>query len=571
MLSVFHIILINVLLCFVVVESTGRAKRTLSRIVRRESDDLPESNDGITVLPSTDMDAAVVPAPALIYRMPGSITLPSEMRVRAPPKLLQAFRKHAHKALMPVADDEIPHVLLELSNRKDEHGDEGYMLQVRKDGVTMEASSEHGLFNGIMTFRQLSKKGADGRVSLPLVHIQDKPAFLWRGMMLDVSRHFFPVADVKHLLNTMAFFKMNRFHWHLTDDQGWRVPIEKYPRLTKVGGMRQETQRGHDETLTVRKKYNHSYSTDEIDDIIQHAESLFIDIVPEVDMPGHTEAAIAAYPQLGNVDTEFFHPEVQPHFGAFNYTLSPRKRTAKFQKDVLSELVLLFANSEFIHLGGDEVKTEQWEKSSSATEISLAEDTDVVNLEATFVERAAKHVHQFERHAVIWDEALSTPNLPKDTVVMLWRNWGSGFEDIGSSAAAKNLSVVLAPQTFTYLDQFQSEDHSSEPYDAHGGFLPLQQVYNMPLEAGPAKILGMQAQLWSEYINKGRKNMDYMAWPRGAALAEVAWAGKARPGFKDFEERLQHQLTSLKDMDVNYRPVTIAGSPSEQDEEDPLS
>jgi len=549
--------IIYILLCALVVHGVHQ-RRLLRRHGEEEAETIHTTQQDIAV--------AIVPAPSLMYTMPGSITLPSQVLVKAPAKMLQAFRKHAYEAVSPVAEDETPHVLLELSNTQDTHGDEGYTMQVRKDGVTMKASSEHGLFNAIMTFRQLAKKtDPSSRLSLPLVYIEDKPAFPWRGMMLDVSRHFFPPEDVKHLLDTMAFFKMNHFHWHLTDDQGWRFPVEKYPKLTTVGSMRRETQNGHDQYRTTQGEYNHSYTRDEIDDILQHAESLFIEVMPECDMPGHLESAIAAYPQLGNSDVPDYHPEVEPHFGAFDYPLSPKKQSTKFQNSVLSELVLLFQNSNYVHLGGDEVKPSQWEISASARAISLSENTDADHLEATFVQHAAEHLAKHNRHAVIWDEALSTPNLPNNTVVMLWRNWGSGLEDIGDRAASQQLPVVLAPQSWTYLDQFQSADSSSEPYDANGGLLQLDSVYGMPLQAGKAKVLGMQAQLWSEYISKGRQNMDYMAWPRGAALAEVAWAGSARPGFDDFEKRLTQQLESLDHMEVNYRKLDKRASDATQE------
>lgn len=375
--------------------------------------------------------------------------------------------------------------------------------------------------------------------------------------MLDVSRHFFPPEDVKRLLKTMALFKLNHFHWHLTDDQGWRFPVEKYPKLISLGSHRKSTQIGHDSSGSVDgKPYEGSYTEEEINEIIDLAAELYIEVVPEFDLPGHSEALIAAYPEMGNLDSQdSWKPEVGEHFGAFKYTLSPKEEAENFINDILSEMAQLFGKTSYIHIGGDEVNREQWQNSKIAQEVAEKEHVSVDGLEGKMLEHAAGHLQGLNRHAVVWDEAMTSgADLPEGTVVMLWRSW-EGLSTLGSRAQAKNFSVVLAPQANTYLDQWQSPEGHGEKYDAIGGYLPLSKVYDVPLSAGGARVLGVQGQLWSEYIAEGGPDLDYMAWPRGCALAEAGWSGTNKPGYESFKQRLQHRLTDLERLNVNYHKL----------------
>jgi len=504
---------------------------------------------------------SVVPAPAHVERTPGSLILGSVIAVEAPVGR-KAFEEHILTAMEGASSVEVGDersrnaTLVQLRvNASADFAEEGYLLEVTKDKVLLEAGTEHGLFNGLMTMHQLLERDS-GTWSLPLVKIQDEPAFAWRGLMLDVSRHFFPPKDVKRLLKTMALFKLNHFHWHLTDDQGWRFPVEKYPKLISLGSHRRATQRGHEAGNDDGKSYDGSYTETEIEDILKLAAALHIEVVPEFDLPGHSEAAIAAYPEIGNSDSSAsWKPEVSTQFGALKYTLSPSKTAMNFTKDVLSEMVQLFNSSSYIHIGGDEVSQEQWQHSAQALQVADEEGVPVSGLEGRMLEHAAGHLKGLQRHAIVWDEAMSSgANLPDGTVVMLWRSW-EGLSTLGNRAKARNFPVVLTPQSNTYLDQWQSDRGRGEKYDAIGGYLPLSKVYQTPLSAGGAKVLGVQGQLWSEYIAGGGPDLDYMAWPRGCALAEAGWSGSKKPGYADFKQRLQKHLDDLKQLDVNYHSL----------------
>jgi len=476
----------------------------------------------------TAREINIVPAPKSLKQTAGSLTLQGRIKLRATDAARRAFQTYVSNSVNPDHGD--AQVSLDLVHGHS-HGDEGYTLIVNKDRVSLEAGTEHGLFNGIMTLRQLlqSNHQVPGALTLPLVHIEDEPQFAWRGLMLDSSRHFFTPDDVKHLLQTMAYFKLNHFHWHLTDDQGWRFPVKKYPKLTTVGSRRSGTQSGHSHRSDYIP-YKGSYTVEEIRSVVNLADSLHIEIVPEFDMPGHSQAALAAYPELLSNGRRY---DVQNMFGAFDGMMSTTASSMQFQKDVIDELTRLFPSSHCIHIGGDEVKGDSSRQITSA----------------------AGHVHERQRTPVVWDEVVqSGAELPKDSVVMIWRSW-EGMGRLGNEAREfKGAKVVLAPQDRTYLDQWQSANGRGEKFDAIGGFLPLDKVYNIGESAGSAQVLGMQAQLWSEYIAGGRKNLDYMAWPRGAALAEAAWSGRHRPGYQNFLERLRSHGRDLQDMSVNFHP-----------------
>ncbi|CAK9055427.1 unnamed protein product [Durusdinium trenchii] len=495
---------------------------------------------------------SLIPQPKTVRVRTGRLEL-HELRYDAPsaPPALRAALGDVLGAT-PGASGAAAGLRLMLQEEAEDFHPEGYRLNVSEEGIALEASTEHGLFNGLMTLRQLMVHRADsegGGWSLQKVEIEDAPEFAWRGLMLDVSRHFFSPTAVKHLLKTMALFKMNHFHWHLTDDQGWRFPVAKYPNLIRLGAHRRATQQGHS-SATDGRPYNHSYTEEEIHEVLSLAESLYIEVVPEFDIPGHSQALIASYPEMGNADSAArWSPEVATHFGALQYTLSPSERSVNFTKDVLSEMAQLFQASPYVHIGGDEVPTAQWEHSPSAMAVARKEHVSLKRLEGMMLGKAAEHLHGLGRKAVVWDDAMeSGGHLPDDAVVMIWRSW-EGLEKLGNRAFAQGHSVVLAPQAYTYLDQWQDRTHSH--FDAIGGFLPLSTVYASPTHAGRAHVLGIQGQLWSEYIREGSRNLDYMAWPRGCALAEVGWSGEGRGRFRDFRQRLAKRLEDFKLYDIN--------------------
>ncbi|CAL1144468.1 unnamed protein product [Cladocopium goreaui] len=489
---------------------------------------------------------AIIPAPKSVLRKKGVLEIP-RITVDAPAALVRTLEEF----IGPTVTSEDAFFQLRLKDVK--LGEEGCVLNV-SDRVVIEAASEHGLFHGVMTVRQLLQKDSNSndlngsRWKIPRVEIRDEPALHWRGLMLDVSRHFFYPADVKHLLRTMALFKMNHFHWHLTDDQGWRFPVAKYPNLIRLGAFRRASPLGHTDR-TDNTPYNHSYTELEIEDVISFAESLYIQVVPEFDLPGHSQAAIASYPELGNFDSsEHWEPQVATSFGALPYTLSPSEKSVNFTKDVLSEMARLFEKSSYIHIGGDEVSTSQWSKSPVALEVARENNVGLSHLEGMMLEKASNHLHDLHRNAVVWDDALDSANsLPQGTVVMIWREF-VGLGKQGDKAAARGHSVVLAPSEHAYFDRWQDQKHAE--FDAICCFTPLSRVYDTPIRAGRANVLGIQGQLWSEYIRQGARNLDYMAWPRGCALAEVAWSGEQRPGFQDFRERLQKRTQDFKAFDI---------------------
>lgn len=506
-------------------------------------------------------DISIIPAPVSLKRHNGFLSFGErpEVMIKGAPGSVKSLKELVLSDL-GIAEHELApvQVLLELSPSYKHLGEEGYKLNVTRKQIRLQAKTEHGHFNGFMTLKQLFQKSSNGEWRIPAVLVQDKPALEWRGLMLDVSRHFFPKEDVERLLKTMALYKLNRFHWHLTDDQGWRFPVEKYPKLISLGSHRRATQQGHDTNRDDGTPYKGSYTTQEIEDIVSLASSLHIEVVPEFDLPGHSEAAIAAYPEFGNSDSEKpWQPEVATKFGAMPYTLSPKKESLQFVQDILTEFSVLFSNSSYIHIGGDEVATDQWRRSQSAIQVAQDHNIGQSRLEGMMIEGAAGHVHGMGRRPIVWDEALHNgAEFPEGTVVMIWRSW-EGVDNLGNQASQRNLSVVLAPQDHTYLDQWQSPDARGEQFDAIGGYLPLSKVYETPVHAGGARVLGIQGQLWSEYIAGGGKNLDYMAWPRGCALAEAAWAGDRRPGFYDFQQRLQKRTVDFQQLHVNYRALQM--------------
>lgn len=434
--------------------------------------------------------------------------------------------------------------------------DEAYNLQVsgKAKHVCIEAATSHGLFNGIMTLRQLLTAN-DDYFNIPSVAISDAPAKEWRGLMLDVARHFFVASDVKKLLRTMALFKMNRFHWHLTDDQGWRVPIERYPKLTEVGAWRNGTQRGHNGALTDQGHYGGHYTKEEVLDVVKYANSLHIEVIPETDLPGHSKSAIASYPELGN--QEFVRkerPQVETQFGAFKWTMGPSDFTKRFIGDVISEVSSL-VKSPYYHVGGDEVPMDQWEHSAQAISFVASNLTSKMlsTLPGYFHEVALERVTAEGRRGIFWDEALGAGRpLPAGSIAMLWRSW-ENMAVLSDRARRQRVSVVMCPQDRTYLDAWQDTTH--DKFDAIGGYTPLQKTYQLSLDGYGADVLGGQAQLWSEYIAGGLPNLEYMAWPRGIAMAELTWSDKLRPAFHAFRKKLESRKRDLDELGVNYHPL----------------
>ncbi len=417
-----------------------------------------------------------------------------------------------------------------------------------------------GLFYGIQTIRQLLPPAIfreapldSMRWTMPAVTIEDQPRFRWRGAHLDVVRHFMPKEFVKKYLDLLALHKMNSFHWHLTDDQGWRIEIRKYPKLTGVGAWRKETMIPPYPRNGAPMRFDSTptggfYTQDDIREIVAYAAERHINVVPEIEMPGHSVAAIAAYPELGMAgDTT----TVATYWGVFSNILKPTDATVKFYQDVLTEVMELFP-SKFIHVGGDEAAKAQWKSSpeiqARIRELGLKDESE---LQSWFIRQMDKFLTAHGRRLIGWDEILEG-GLAPGAAVMSWRGVAGGI-----AAARQGHDVVMAPGSHTYLDHYQSLDTAHEPI-AIGGYLPMDTVYSYEpypdsLEPQYRKhILGAQVQLWTEYI-PSPKQAEYMAYPRTSAFSEVMWTPEERRDYADFLRRLQVHLKRLDALDVNYR------------------
>jgi hexosaminidase len=439
-------------------------------------------------------------------------------------------------------------------------GTEGYRLSVRPGRVVARAADDAGLFYAVQTMRQLLPAATlrDAPLpgvayTMPAVEIEDVPRFAWRGAHLDVGRHFMPKEFVKKYVDLIALHKLNVFHWHLTEDQGWRLEIKKYPRLTQVGARRAETIVGRpnrDTTLNVYDKRPHGgfYTQEDAREIVAYAAARHVTVVPEIEMPGHARSAIAAYPELGVTGDTL---PVWTRWGVTPYILNAEESTVAFMQDVLTEVLDIFP-SPFIHVGGDEAAKDLWKVNpriqARIKELGLKDEHE---LQSWFIRRMDAFLTQKGRRLVGWDEILEGGLAPGATV-MSWRGVNGGI-----AAAQAGHDVVMTPGQWTYFDHYQSRDQATEPL-AIGGFLPIDSVYMYEpvppqLDSVQAKhVLGAQGQLWTEYI-PDPKQAEYMAFPRLAALAEVLWTPPARKDLPNFRARLTHHLARLDALDVNYR------------------
>ena len=435
---------------------------------------------------------------------------------------------------------------------------EGYRLAVDKNGVLIEAISEAGIFYGIQTLRQLlpaeifsEHAVEDVHWTLPCVEIKDFPRFKWRGMHLDVARHFLPVEFVKKYIDLIAVHKMNRFHLHLTDDQGWRIEIKKYPKLSEISAWRDETLVGHynDEPRKFDGQIHGGFYThDEIHDMVSYAEERFVTIVPEIEMPGHGQAALAAYPELSCTGGPF---KVSTFWGIREEVYcAGNEKTYEFMENVLAEVLELFPG-EYIHIGGDECPKDRWEECPKCQDRIRTEGLhNEHELQSYFVTRMGKYLAANKRRLIGWDEILEG-GLAPDATVMSWRG-----EEGGIAAAKEGHDVVMTPYGYTYFDYYQA-DPETEPL-AIGGFLPIDTVYSydpVPAELDEQQrhhILGVQGQVWTEYLSTPEK-AEYMAYPRACAMAEIGWTPLNQKDFDEFSISLDHHLKRLDYLNVNYR------------------
>ena len=433
-------------------------------------------------------------------------------------------------------------------------GNEGYYLTVDKK-ITVSANTPAGLFYGMQTLLQLLPSEIYGHnqikqaLRLPHLKITDYPRFPYRGMHLDVSRHFFTPDSIKHYLDLLAIHKMNTFHWHLTDDQGWRIEIKKYPRLTQIGAWRKETIIGkHFHPYKGDgKPYGGYYTQEQIKEIVHYAKLRHITIIPEIEMPGHSMAALASYPYLGCTGGPY---EVATRWGVFHDVYCAGNDSVfTFLQDVLTEVMSLFP-SKYIHIGGDEVPKDRWHNCSKCqARIRQLGLSDEKQLQSYFIRRIEKFLNAHGRYIIGWDEILEGGLAPNATV-MSWRGERGGIE-----AARMHHYVIMTPGGYCYFNHYQA-DPKTEPL-AIGGFTPLSKVYfydpvpDALTEKEAKYVLGAQGNMWTEYI-KTFWQVEYMALPRMTALAEVLWTKAELKNWQDFRRRLKQQMKRFDQMGVNY-------------------
>ena len=432
---------------------------------------------------------------------------------------------------------------------------EGYTLNISPSKIEIKAKTDQGAFYAVQSLRQLlpvefengTFEGAD--IDIPCITIKDAPQFIYRGMHLDVGRHMFPVDFIKKYIDALAMLKMNTFHWHLTEDQGWRIEIKKYPKLQEVAAFRNETLIGHYNTqpqLFDGKKYGGYYTQEEIKDIVTYAQARFVTVIPEVELPGHSKAAIAAYPELGCTGEQV---EVAKKGGVFEDIYCPKEETFAFLEDVFDEVLELFP-SKYIHIGGDEAPKSHWKNCEDCQALIKKEGLkDEHELQSYFISRIEKYLNSKGRQIIGWDEILEGGLAPNATV-MSWRGFDGAIE-----AAKQHHNVILTPGSHCYFDHYQSEN-KDEPL-AIGGFLPLEKVYSLnpipeELTKEEAKyVLGAQGNVWTEYMPNSKK-VEYMVFPRILALSEVVWSNTEQKNYKDFVSRVEHFHKRLDALDMNY-------------------
>ena len=432
---------------------------------------------------------------------------------------------------------------------------ESYRLSVTTEGITLNASDHAGLFYGLQTLSQLMPPDAVttadvSSFGLPVLEIDDAPRFTYRGVHLDVARHFFPPEFIKHYIDLLALYKINRFHWHLTEDQGWRIEIDQYPKLTEVAAFREQTHMGHglDEFQGDGVRYGGFYTKEEIREIVAYAHARNIMIIPEIEMPGHATAALAAYPKLGCTEGPF---EVAMTWGIFEDIYCPYEETFEFLENVLLEVIELFPG-DYIHIGGDEAPKARWEESEYVQDLMVREGfNDVEQVQGYFIRRIDKFLNEHGKRLIGWDEIIEG-GLPPNATVMSWRGTIGGIE-----ASRRGHDVVMTPYSHLYLDYYQSADQENEPF-AIGGFLPLDTVYSYePVpsqlrERDKNRIIGAQANVWTEYMKTG-EHVEYMLLPRMLALAEVVWSPAETKDFRSFLKRIEWHLDRFDALGVNYR------------------
>ncbi|MGM0624533.1 MAG: beta-N-acetylhexosaminidase [Bacteroidota bacterium] len=427
---------------------------------------------------------------------------------------------------------------------------EAYELNIYPDSCCIYASDGAGAFYAVQSLKQIIFQGdsTETGIELPVCRISDYPRFHWRGMHLDVCRHFFTVEEVKTFLDIMALHKLNRFHWHLTEDQGWRIEIKQYPKLTEIGSQRSETVIGKNTGEYDGTPHGGFYTQEEIREVVDYARARHITVVPEIEMPGHSLAALAAYPELGCTGGPY---EVATTWGVFeDVYCAGNDSTLIFMKNVLDEVIALFP-SDYIHIGGDECPKARWENCSRCQKRMAREGLENEHeLQSWFIQEVEHYLNDKGRQIIGWDEIMEG-GLAENAALMSWRGESGGIK-----AAKSRHYVVMSPNDVCYFDHYQHKDTKNEPF-AIGGLTTLSDVYDyepVPEELSEQEsqyIMGAQANLWTEYITD-EDHLQYMMLPRAAALAELVWSPESEKKYGDFLDRLQSLQNLYTEYDWNY-------------------
>jgi len=512
----------------------------------------------------------IIPLPQSVEARKGAFTLKKDTRIYIPEGLADWDLPAQYFTAMTATSSGYRLVIQPFKKFKEAKGnsiyflqdpsilsDEGYILEVKSNAVIIRAKTAAGAFYGVQTLRQIFPPEFGGTHSYgsvkwvaPACFIQDAPRFSYRGMHLDVGRQFFQPVFVKKYIDMLAMHKLNTFHWHLTEDQGWRIEIKKYPELQRVASCRKETLIGHYNDMPQRfdgKKYCGFYTQREIKDIVEYAKKRFVTIIPEIEMPGHALAALSAYPELGCTGGPY---EAATKWGIFDDVFcAGNEKTFAFLDDVMSEVCDLFPST-YIHIGGDECPKTRWEACEKCKKRMKDEGLkDAHELQSYFIRRMEKTLALHNRKIIGWDEILEGGLAPTATV-MSWR----GIEG-GIAAAQAGHDAIMSPGTHCYFDHYQS-DPSTEP-TAIGGLTTLEKVYSYePIPEGlspeAAKhIIGAQGNVWTEYMPKSEQ-VEYMAFPRVCAMAEVVWSAKGKRNWTDFAKRIQPHMTRLDAAGVKF-------------------
>lgn len=511
----------------------------------------------------------IVPQPQMLKMGTGSFSLNENVTIQFQQNDLEGLANYTQSQLknrfgIQTSINKKSNRTISFSIEKDstDWGDEGYTLVINPTQVKITANSSKGVFYGIQTFLQVIP--FEIKEGIPSLFIKDKPRFAWREMMLDVSRSFFTVKEVKEFLDIMSTYKMNVFHWHLTDDQGWRLEIKKYPKLTSVGGFRNGTifgsrpGEGNHGTL-----YGGFYTQEDIKDVVKYAQERFITVIPEIDLPGHSSAAIAAYPQLSCFPDESTKipdntpwvgsrkgKQVQQTWGIFEDVFCPTEYTFNFLENVLKEVMELFP-SKYIHIGGDEVPKSSWERSEFSQNLIKENDLkDEEGLQGYFIKRIAKFLELHGKTIIGWDEILEG-GLAPNSVVQTWNGKKPGIE-----AAQLHHDVIMSPANIFYLNRYQGHPNL-EPLSTYTPIIPLKMVYDynpMPTELNSDDkkfILGAGGAIWTEFVNTN-DYLQYMLLPRMLAISEITWTDPENKSWDNFIERMPYQFELFDKKEWNY-------------------